>query len=76
MVRTHAERIRRAGVVREHRAHHGDWCPGYGVPPHQAADLTADDLVPVAASGRPSAVLVVLCRSCNSRKGTAENHAE
>lgn len=63
------DRARRAAAVREHRARHGDWCPGWRSPPHPATDLTADDVVPVMDSGRPSAELVVRCRSCNSRRG-------
>lgn len=62
------DRARRAAAVRAHVARHGWVCPGYGVSPHPSRDLTADDVVPVAATGRPSAELRVLCRSCNSRK--------
>ena len=71
MARTAPERRRRAAAVAAHRAAHGDWCPGYQRPGHPATDLTADDVVPVSATGRPSEQLEVLCRSCNSRKGGA-----
>jgi 5-methylcytosine-specific restriction enzyme A len=40
----------------EHRACHGDWCPGFGLPAHADADLVVDHDVGV------------LCRSCNGRK--------
>jgi 5-methylcytosine-specific restriction protein A len=63
-----AERERRAAVVRAWRAEYGDWCPGYGVPAHVSADLTADHLVSVRSGGREDGPLGVLCRSCNGRK--------
>ncbi|TXG90681.1 hypothetical protein DW322_11215 [Rhodococcus rhodnii] len=63
-----AERQRRATAVNAHRARHGGWCPGYGVPAHHATDLTADHIVPVARGGDPRGPLTVLCRSCNGRK--------
>lgn len=65
---THAERTRRAHTVRAWREQHGDWCPGYQVPPHPATDLTADHVNPVAAGGHESGPLTVLCRACNGRK--------
>ena len=52
-------------AVAAHRAIHGDWCPGWGVPPHASSDLTADHVTARLVGGR----LVVLCRSCNGRKG-------
>lgn len=56
-------------AVAAHRAAHGDWCPGHGVPAHQSSDLTADHIVPKARGGSDSAENVaVLCRSCNARK--------
>lgn len=68
--RTWAEQQRRARAVAQHRARHGDWCPGYEVPAHTSADLTADHVVSVASTGGMggSGRLSVLCRSCNSRK--------
>lgn len=65
------EARRRAEAVRAHREEHGDWCPGYGVDPHPATDLTADHVVPTAAGGPPDGELAVLCRACNSRKADA-----
>lgn len=65
---TAAERERRAATVRAHRAQHGDWCPGWQVPPHASADLTADHVVSFAVSRIEHSPLSVLCRSCNSRK--------
>lgn len=56
------QRTSRAAIA-AHRAIRGDWCPGYGVPPHPSTDLTTDHLVDGDAS-----VLVVGCRACNSRK--------
>jgi 5-methylcytosine-specific restriction protein A len=43
-------------AIREHRAEHGDWCPGWRTDPHPATDLVLDHQVGV------------LCRSCNTRK--------
>lgn len=60
-----SESARCAAVVAAHRAEFGDWCPGWGVPPHPSDDLTADHVVAGSALGR----LAVLCRSCNARKG-------
>ncbi|MFL5910529.1 MAG: HNH endonuclease [Gaiellaceae bacterium] len=58
-----------AAAVAQHRAEHGDFCPGWRVPAHPSTDLTADHIVPKAAGGtdEPSNVQV-LCRGCNSRK--------
>lgn len=67
--RTWSERKRRARAVDEHRAEHGDWCPGYQRPAHEATDLTADHIQSVAAGGRPDGPHQVLCRACNSAKG-------
>jgi 5-methylcytosine-specific restriction protein A len=67
--RTRAEQARRAQAVADHRAQHGEWCPGYGRPAHAATDLTADHRIAVADGGPPDGPLDVLCRSCNSRKG-------
>lgn len=64
-----AERDRRAAAVAEHIALHGYWCPGWNVPEHQSADLTADHVHAVAAGGREDGPLAVLCRTCNGRKG-------
>lgn len=66
--RPHAERMRRARVVAQHRAEHGDLCPGWKRPPHPSADLTADHVIPVAAGGNEQGQLAVLCRPCNSSK--------
>lgn len=63
-----SERQRRATTVRQHRENRGDWCPGYGRPPHPSTDLTADHIVAQADGGAADGPLTVLCRSCNSRK--------
>jgi 5-methylcytosine-specific restriction protein A len=56
-------------AVANHRAQHGDWCPGWKRPPHRASDLTADHATPKALGGTDDPDNVqVLCRSCNSRK--------
>ncbi|MGW3024790.1 HNH endonuclease [Streptomyces sp. NPDC001221] len=61
----------RAKVLAEHRARYGDWCPGWGVPAHVSADLTVDHVTPLAAGGANSrSNMRVLCRSCNSRRGS------
>lgn len=65
-----AERRRRAAAVAEHRARHGNWCPGYRVAPHESADLTADHVVAVV-NGGADGPLTVLCRACNSRKNAS-----
>lgn len=67
--RTWGERKRRAAAVAAHRAQHGDWCPGYQVPAHEATDLTADHVTAVAQGGKANGPLQVLCRTCNSAKG-------
>lgn len=63
------DRRRRARAVREHRRRFGNWCPGYRVPPHGSTDLTAQHVEAVADAGRGDGVIVVWCRSCNSRHG-------
>ncbi|MFF1597681.1 HNH endonuclease [Streptomyces mirabilis] len=58
-----------SSVIAEHRASHGDRCPGWGTVPHTATDLTVDHVIPLAKGGtHDRANLRVLCRSCNSRK--------
>jgi 5-methylcytosine-specific restriction enzyme A len=57
-----------ARAVADHRALHGDWCPGYDRAPHAATDLTTDHVHPLARGG-DDRTITVLCRSCNSRKG-------
>lgn len=64
------ERRRREDAVSAHRAVYGDWCPGWGDRlPHEASDLTADHITPVAAGGPEDGPLAVLCRACNGAKG-------
>jgi 5-methylcytosine-specific restriction enzyme A len=70
-MRTYAETKRRAEAVAVHVAAYGWWCPGWGdQPPHPSRDLTADHAVAVAAGGPEDGPLRVLCRPCNSRRGT------
>lgn len=69
--RSHAERKRRAQVVKEWRTEHGDVCPGWGVPAHVVVRpnyLTADHVVPFASTGSEDSPLAVLCNVCNGRK--------
>jgi 5-methylcytosine-specific restriction protein A len=66
---TSAYRVVAKQVVIEHRARHGGWCPGYGVPDHRTHDLTIDHIIPLAHGGtHDRANLRVLCRGCNARK--------
>ncbi|MBM9504530.1 HNH endonuclease [Actinacidiphila acididurans] len=62
-------RVTAAAKVSAHRQVYGDWCPGYGVPAHRSADLTADHITPKSAGGADTPEnLAVLCRMCNARK--------
>jgi 5-methylcytosine-specific restriction endonuclease McrA len=48
-------------------------CPGWARPPHDADPanpLTADHVVPNSAGGSADDGIRVLCRECNSRRGT------
>ena len=66
-----SERTRRAQAVEHWRATYGDVCPGWQRPPHHATDLTADHVVAVAVNGDERGELAVMCRACNSRKGSS-----
>lgn len=68
---TRRERTRRADTVRAWVAQNGMVCPGYERPPHSADDLTADHIVPPGAGGSEGGPLRVLCRSCNSARGSS-----
>lgn len=62
-------RRNRDTAVAHHRAQHGDWCPGYGVPGHPVVDLTGDHRIPKSRGGTDDPDNIdVLCRACNSRK--------
>ena len=65
-IRDAAEIKRRKETVDLWRLTYGDWCPGYGIPGHEATDLTADHVLG-AQQGRDQP-LQVLCRSCNGSK--------
>jgi 5-methylcytosine-specific restriction protein A len=59
----------RGQAVTAYRQAYGDWCPGWNVPAHAAADLTGDHKTPLSRGGTDSLDNVaVLCRACNSRK--------
>lgn len=63
----YAEKQRMAAAVYAHRRVHGDWCPGFRVPAHASADLTADHVVNRNRGGI-GGPLRVLCRACNARR--------
>jgi len=69
-----AERERRAATVAAWRQAYGELCPGWQRPAHMADPkdnpLTADHLQSVRSGGMEAGPLGVLCRSCNSRKGS------
>lgn len=65
-----AEVKRRRAAVAAWREQHGDVCPGWQRPPHPAARLSADHVIPVGAGGSEDGPLQVLCVSCNARRGT------
>lgn len=61
----------RAQVLKGWRAQHGDRCPGWQVPEHAATDLTVDHIVTLVEGGTHRREnLRILCRSCNSRRGS------
>ena len=70
-----AERRRRARAVAQWKQRYGNVCPGYGRPPHEADDLTAQHAAALALGGSVDQALVVLCRECNSRHGLAVRRA-
>lgn len=68
------ERKRRKEAVEAYRKIFGDLCPGWGRDPHPVGPgnpLTADHKTPVAGGGQESGELGVLCKSCNSAKGSS-----
>jgi 5-methylcytosine-specific restriction enzyme A len=67
---TWAERKAKAHLVQEWIRDFGYVCPGYECPPHYSQDLTADHITPVALGGDVLGPMQVLCRQCNSRRGT------
>lgn len=70
---TRAEIDRRAAVVAQWVAEHGQVCPGWRREPHGIAEwtgpLTAEHPDAVAAGGAEGQPLTVLCSLCNNRKG-------
>ena len=70
-----AEKDRRAATVQAWRAVHGELCPGWNRPPHMGDPvtnpLTADHRQSVRSGGAERGPLGVLCRSCNSSKGSS-----
>ena len=54
---------------------HGHVRPGIDGIPHQATDLTADHIHPVALGGSDRDGLRVLCRSCNASLGASLGNA-
>lgn len=68
------EAARARAVVAAWRAEHGNWCPGWQRPPHEATDLTAQHEAPFILTGG-GGPLTVLCRSCNTREGNTRKGA-
>lgn len=59
-------------ALADHRAKHGNTCPGWQRPPHPATDLTTDHILPKALGGTDHPQnLQILCRPCNSAKAKA-----
>jgi len=67
--RTPKERTRRQDLIAAHVRANGWVCPGYERPAHEARDLTADHVQPVARGGSETGEIRVMCRSCNSARG-------
>lgn len=69
---TSAERDRRRAAVEAWVAKHGWLCPGWRRDPHPVTpgNLTADHPIAVATGGDEAQEHDVLCRECNSSKGT------
>src|SRR5262245_13301575 len=61
-------RIRKAFLQNYIRAN-GYICQGFERPPHQAAKLEVDHLVPLALGGSDKDGLRVLCPGCNRSRG-------
>ena len=61
-----AWRALRAKAIRIWVRERGWVCPGWGIPPHPARDLTGDHL---RWPARTLADVQVLCVGCNNRKG-------
>lgn len=61
-------------IIDAHVAAHGPTCPGWHRPAHRVApaDLTTDHLDPLQ-HGRDTGRYAVLCRPCNSAKGTGSS---
>jgi 5-methylcytosine-specific restriction endonuclease McrA len=72
--RTAKERQRRQALIKQHVQAYGWVCPGHGRPAHEAHDLTADHVLPVARGGSETGEIRVLCRSCNSARGARLEH--
>ncbi len=65
-----------ARILADHRAAHGNLCPGWMREPHRAEVLTVDHVVPRSVGGGDErSNLQVLCRVCNSAKHTATGSA-
>ena len=59
-------------VKQEWRAKHGNVCPGYKKPPHEAIDLEVDHIDPEGTNERAN--LTILCGSCNKAKAADCSH--
>lgn len=65
---TYAWRKRRTRELREHRAVHGDTCPGFRRTPHRAPRLSLDHVTPLGMGGAVDGPTQILCPSCNTRR--------
>lgn len=65
-----ADRKLHRAIVRTWVAEHGFVCPGYLRAAHPSTDLTVDHVVPLEHGGADDGERQVLCRPCNSRKGS------
>ena len=65
------DRRRRAECVKAWIDAHGCICPGFDRPPHPAASLEADHIIPVSFGGDPLGELQTLCHQCNVRRYAA-----
>lgn len=74
----HSQRFRRppasrgAGrlILKLHRMHWGNWCPGWERDSHWTSELVVDHAVPLSRGGSDLPTnMQVICASCNQAKG-------
>lgn len=69
---SHSERKAKEQAKKQWIATYGYLCAGYKRDPHPAKDLTVDHYKAKVLGGNPLGPFIILCRSCNSRKGNHE----